>query len=155
MTRRLAFVLSGVVIAALGCGSDATSPRTDMQFASVKVPGDTIVFQGLDNPGDESWLKPFSAHAFGDAVQIEGSFLAPCNNFPTLEGRLVVEKNVVTLTVSTPDLRVCADMPQPFHYNAYVTGLEPGMYTVRIRHKDDMHRGFEEHTVFTDTITKG
>jgi len=134
---------------------DDNGPELSLQ--STQAPGeittfneDTLVFRRFQQGEGPRKYLPFDFENDEDQIIINGYYLAPAGYF--LEGIINRNQKVINILVRHhPEDGASPNLPTGYFYNAYISNLEGGDYTVQIVHRDDLMRApvQEEHTVFS------
>lgn len=146
----------------LGLGRDAgpqmeLSPKT-VNGRSTVVEGDTVIFRRVDKENapchfyDESCdLPPVPVESGEGTIHLEkGYFLAP-HMGPGLDGTVRRSGDTVEARIWVNPSSVAAMMPQPFIYEAWIRGLSPDTYQLRVVHeRDELRVVHGDHTTDED-----
>ena len=127
---RAAAVVFGALIATSGCSLSTDNGGPVFQFVFTQ-PGNQA-----PDASDVADIEVLGRTGYIEAIG--GILLMPCL---TADRTASYQREGTTLTfriITRPNNGACSSGPtQPIGYNAYLTNVEPGTYTVRIVHEGD------------------
>lgn len=156
---RLSKILFPIILiaAAVSCqsmfsndnGIDVSVQSTQTKEQTTTFNGDTLVFTRFVMGQPPRDYPPFTSEVKNQKIVINGYYLAPVGFTP--EASFSQNDNRITILLKWPeDDKVSPTIPIGYFYDAYISNLEKGEYTIKIVHKYDLMRGQEgeKHTVF-------
>ena len=170
MTKPLAFALLSAALlfglAACDAFNLGSGPKVDLSAEQVTtrsmvvagdtvsaavVDRDTVIFEPIRAGTGLESIPPITAAASQNQIRVDGFFLAPCHRQP-MNAEIEEEDGVIALRLHPKDLKVCADLPQPYRYTAYVTELASSSYTLKVVHEGDILRKEDRTVVLRERV---